>query len=103
MKNILQVLLELFQSGDSLRRGFQDLLLVDEYLFSIPLDQRPKALAHSQPNIPQNLKAIRTRHQKGKASVAKNADGLGKTIKCFEFKAGEVELLKLLGRIHGKL
>ena len=103
MQDTVQVLLELFQNGNFLRSGFQDLLLVDEYLLSITLDQRPKTLAHSQPNITQNLKAIRTRHEKGKASVAKNADGLGKTIKCFEFKADEVELLKLLGRIHGKL
>ena len=103
MKDIVQVLLELFQNGNFLRSGFQDLLLVDEYLFSTALDQRSKTLAHSQPNITQNLKAIRTRHEKGKASVANNADGLRKTIKCFEFKAGEVELLKLLGRIHGNL
>lgn len=101
MEDILQVLLEFFQSGNSFLGGFQNLLLVDKHLPSTTLHQRAKALAHSKTNIAQNLKAVRARHEKCKAPVAKDSDGLRKTLKCLKFEASEIELLKLLGRIHG--
>ena len=52
-----------------------------------------------QPHIAEDLEAVRSRHKKRQTAIAQHANGIRKTIKCLKFKASNVELLKLLGRI----
>src|SRR5215472_12624341 len=51
---------------------------------------------------PQDLHAVHARHQERDAAVAGHADTLGKLREGFEFEAGDVDALELLGGVHGR-
>src|SRR5579859_2571551 len=99
VQNRLQVSLETLQRGNFLWGGLQDFLLVDEDFLSIPLHQWPQTLAHAPADIAQDLEAIDSRRQKSQTAIPQDTNGFGKAFKGLEIKAGNVELLELLGRI----
>ena len=91
---------KVLEYGDSLRRGFENLFLVDEDHPSAALNQWPQAFAHAPANVAKDLQPVRTGHKEGDAVIPQDADGFGKTVEGLEIKAGEIELLQLFFRKH---
>jgi len=99
MKNLLQVTLELLQYRNSLRCGLESFFFVNKYFLSAALHQRSKTFAHPPSNIAQDLEAVGAWNKKRQTAIPKDTYSFRKTVKCLKFKASNIELLKLLGRI----
>src|SRR6266850_5669046 len=102
MQDSLQVDCKSLQGLKALGCCLQHLILMDEDPAVATLYQRPQALAHTPPDIAQNLKSVHAGHQERDASVTEHTDGFGKPVKGLKIEAGDVELLELLGRIGHK-
>src|SRR5581483_4036256 len=91
------------QQLEPFRCGLYDQVLTLEDLAAFPFDQHANSFAHAPPRSAQHLQAVYSGHEHSNAVVANDANALGKAIKAFNFKAGEINALELLGRTHGEL
>jgi len=76
---------------------------MDEYLAAASLHQWTKAFSHAPADVAKNLQAVGPGNKKCQTAVAEDANGLGKTFKGLQVKAGDIETLELFFGKHSAL
>ncbi len=99
----MQIRPKALQGLQPFRSSFNNRIFSLEDLAAFSFYQNAHHLAHAPTRRAKHLQAFCTRNKQGNTAVSNYANALGKAIEGFQFKAGEIDLLELLGGIRQEI